>query len=289
MYDTLVKKATFFAICSAIFLILIKIWTWWVTDSLALFASLIDSSMDLFASAINFFLVRYALKPADKEHPFGHGKAESLSSLAQSAFITGSAIFLLLNSIKLLLNPVEIQEPELGIIVSIVSAITTFALISYQRYVISKTQSQAIRADMLHYFSDFLVNIGVIISMGLSLLGFIYADAIFALIIGVYILISAMQIAYEATQNLLDKSLSQEEIDKIKIISLENKMVKGVHDIKTRRSGMMTFVQMHVELDDELKLVDAHQVADEIELKIMEAFSPAEVIVHQDPLSALKK
>lgn len=284
IYQKLVKRATLLAVCSAIFLITIKLWTWWLTGAISLLASLVDSSMDLIASLLNFCLVRYALKPADSDHQFGHGKAESLSSLAQSAFILGSALFLLLNSFKLLFHPVPLNQPILGIIVSLVSAFITFCLVGYQRYVVSKTKSVAIRADMLHYLADLLVNLAVVVALCLSFLGFIYADALFAILIGVYIFYGAIKIGYESTQDLLDKALSEDELNQIKKTIEKENAVNGYHDLKTRRSGRMIFVQFHLELDKQLSLEKAHSITDRLEKEVADLFDFAEVLIHQDPV-----
>lgn len=288
-YSKLVKKATWFAVIFSILLILIKLFTWWITDSISLLASLFDSTMDLLASALNFVLIRYSLKPADEDHRFGHGKAESLAALAQSAFIIGSIVFLLLNSVKLLLNPTPVNHPLLGIIISSISVILTLGLVTYQKYVIKQTNSQAIKADMLHYSSDLLMNSAVIIALILSWCGIIYADAIFALLIGGYILVSAIKITWLAIQDLLDKALPEADNERILDIASAFTQVHGIHDLKTRRSGPMTFVQMHIELDDNMPLLQAHAIADEIEKLISQEFSPAEVIIHQDPLSVVPK
>lgn len=289
MYQKLVKRATSLAVCSAIFLIIIKLWTWWLTGSISLLASLVDSSMDLLASILNFWLVRYALKPADSEHQFGHGKAESLSSLAQSTFILGSALFLLLNSFKLLVNPVPLNQPILGITVSFISALVTFALVSYQRYVVRKTKSVAIRADMLHYIADLLVNLTVILSLFLSFIGFVYADALFAILIGIYIFYGAIKIASESLQDLLDKALNEDELTKICDIINNYPEVNGYHDLKTRRSGQMIFIQLHIELDEQLFLREAHDIADKLESDITQLFECAEVLIHQDPIIKISK
>lgn len=288
-YGRLVKRATYFAVIFALILISIKLFTWWITGSVSLLASLFDSSMDLLASGVNFILIRYSLKPADEDHRFGHGKAESLAALAQSAFIIGSIVFLLLSSIKLLLNPNPVNQPLLGVIISIISVVLTLGLVMFQKHIIKLTNSQAIKADMLHYSSDLLMNCGVIIALLLSWYGVIYADAVFALFIGCYILLSAVKIAWIAIQELLDKALPEADNEKILDIVSSFSEVHGIHDLKTRRSGPTTFIQLHIELDDAMPLVKAHAIADEIEKLISQQFNPAEVIIHQDPLSVVPR
>ncbi|WP_392564908.1 cation diffusion facilitator family transporter [Orbus wheelerorum] len=288
-YEKLVKKATCFAVIFALILIAIKLFAWWMTGSISLLASLFDSSMDLLASGMNFILIRYSLKPADENHRFGHGKAESLAALAQSAFILGSIAFLLLNSVKLLSRPTPIDYPLLGIIISSVSVILTLSLVLYQRHIIKITDSQAIKADMLHYSSDLLMNCAVIIALVLSWCGIIYADAVFALLISCYILFNALKIAFDAIQDLLDKALPDADNEHILAVASSFTGVHGVHDLKTRRSGPMTFVQLHIELDDNMPLLEAHAIADKIEELIAQQYHPAEVIIHQDPISIVVK
>ena len=287
LYEKLVKRATLIAVLISIFLIFIKFITCWITGSISLFASLLDSSIDLLASGLNFFLVRYALKPADDDHTFGHGKAESLAALAQSTFIIGSATILLLSSIKSIVHPSELQAPLLGITVSAISTVITSILVLYQRYVVKLTQSKAIQADMLHYSSDMLMNIAVIIALFLSWYGISFADATFAFLIALYICYNAYKISYNAIQDLLDRALPESDNEKIANIVASYPNVHGFHDLKTRQAGPIKFIQLHIELDDNMPLVKAHAIADSIEKRIAELFSPATVIIHQDPISVV--
>ena len=287
LYEKLVKRATLIAVLTSICLIFIKFITCWITGSISLFASLLDSSIDLLASGLNFFLVRYALKPADDDHTFGHGKAESLAALAQSTFIIGSATILLLSSIKSIVHPSELKAPLLGITVSAISTVITSILVLYQRYVVKITQSKAIQADMLHYSSDMLMNIAVIIALFLSWYGISFADATFAFLIALYICYNAYKISYNAIQDLLDRALPESDNEKIANIVASYPNVHGFHDLKTRQAGPIKFIQLHIELDDNMPLVKAHAIADSIEKRIAELFSPATVIIHQDPISVV--
>ena len=287
LYEKLIKRATLSAVLISVFLIIIKLLTCWFTGSMSLFASLLDSSIDLLASGLNFFLVRYALKPADDDHTFGHGKAESLAALAQSTFIIGSATILLLSSIKSIIHPEAIASPLLGIAVSVISVIVTGVLVLYQKYVIKQTKSKAIEADMLHYSSDMFMNIAVIVALFLSWYGITYADACFAFFIALYIFYNAYKIAYGAIQDLLDKALPESDNQKISQIVSSYSNVHGFHDLKTRQAGPLKFIQLHLELDDDMPLIKAHAVADAIEKHIAQEFAPATVIIHQDPISVV--
>ncbi len=287
LYEKLIKRATLSAVLISVFLIIIKLFTCWFTGSMSLFASLLDSSIDLLASGLNFFLVRYALKPADDDHTFGHGKAESLAALAQSTFIIGSATILLLSSIKSIIHPTSIESPLLGITVSVISVIVTASLVLYQKHVIKETSSKAIKADMLHYYSDMFMNIAVILALFLSWYGITYADACFAFLIALYIFYNACKIAYYAIQDLLDKALPENDNQKISEIVASYANVCGFHDLKTRQAGPVKFIQLHLELDDDMPLIKAHAIADAIEKHISREFAPATVIIHQDPVSVV--
>ena len=288
-YARLVKLAAWAATGTASFLILLKLFAWWHTDSMSLLASLVDSCIDLLASGINLIVIRYALQPADAEHRFGHGKAESLAALTQSAFIFGSAGFLLLGSIERLFRPTDVIEPGVGVIVSLMATVVTLLLISLQKWVVKKTKSQAIAADSLHYQSDFLMNIAIAFALGLTWYGFHQVDAIFAILIGVGILLSAAKMAYDAVQSLLDKQLPLEEQQKIVTIAKSVSGVLDVHNLRTRQAGATKFIQLHIELDDHIALFDAHIITDQVEDLLTVAFSGADIVLHQEPISIGRK
>ena len=288
-YARLVQMAAWAATITATFLLIMKLFTWWYTGSGSLLASLVDSLIDLLASVTNLVVVRYALQPADEEHRFGHGKAESLAALAQSAFIVGSACFLLLNGVERFFKPTELHHPEAGVAISVVATLMTGCLVLFQKWVVRKTGSQAISADSLHYQSDLLMNIAIIIALGLSWYGFSQADAIFAILIGLFILVSAFKMANEAVQSLLDHQLPVEEQEKIMTLASTVAGVQGVHDLRTRQAGATRFIQLHLELDDDMKLVDAHRIADEVEDRLEIAFPNADILIHQDPVSVVGK
>ncbi len=286
-YARLVKVAALSATATATILLILKILSWWHTGSVSLLASLVDSLVDIAASLTNLLVIRYALQPADKDHTFGHGKAESLAALAQSMFICGSALFLFLTGFQHLLKPEPMNDPGAGIWVTAFALVCTLALVTFQRWVVRRTQSQAVRADMLHYQSDVLMNGAILVSLGLSWYGVARADALFALGIGVYILYSALRMGYDAVQSLLDRALSPEERHLIVRIVREHRGVLGVHDLRTRQSGPTRFIQLHLEMDDTLPLVDAHAIADGVEHDLLQHFPAADVIIHQDPTSVV--
>lgn len=288
-YNQYVKRAANFAVIVAATLIIAKAFAWWQTGSMAILAAMTDSLVDLFASLTNMLVLRFALQPADDDHTFGHGKAESLAALAQSAFITGSATFLLLQGIQRLTEPQLVQSSELGIAISLFSIVLTAALVLYQKKVVKLTQSPAIEADSLHYQTDLYMNAAILVAMVLNIYGVIYADALFAIGIALYILFNAAKMCWDAVQSLLDKALPQEEVDQIWAIALQHPRIIGIHDVKTRRAGAIRFIQLHLELDDHLPLVIAHDITDSLEQKILAVFPHSEVIIHQEPTTIVKQ
>lgn len=288
LYSTQVKKAAVFAILTAAFLIIIKSIAWWETGSVSMLASITDSMLDLFASFISMLILRFALMPADHNHSFGHGKAESMASLAQSAFISGSAIFLLLQGIQRFYSPQELNNSLIGIGVTIFSILLTALLVLYQGKVIKHTDSPAIKADRLHYQTDLLMNIAILISLFLSYSGFLWADAIFAVAIAGYILWNAGVMLNNSVQLLLDVALPQEEIRKIEQIILSDPRILGFHDLRTRRSGAVRFIQFHLELEDHLSFIEAHHITEQLEQRLKNAFGILDIAIHHEPTSTVQ-
>lgn len=284
--ETLLPLATYASVATAILLVGLKTWAWLASGSVSLLASLVDSLTDSLASIVNLFAVRLALRPADDNHPFGHGKAESLSALAQSAFIGGSAVFLLLNAVERLLHPQPLQQTTLGIAVMLVSLLLTLALVLFQRWVLRRAQSQAVSADSLHYVTDFASNIVVLVALVLAAWGWQRADAVLALLLGGWIFWSAAKIAIEAVNTLMDKALSPADIARIEAAALAVPGVLGIHDLRTRLSGARHFIQMHIDLDARLNIVEAHDIAVAVAAQVRALFEDAEVMVHQDPVEA---
>ena len=283
----LMKLATYASISVAVVLIIAKLGAWGMSGSVSLLATLIDSTLDALASLINLIAVRHALSPADEEHRFGHGKAEALAGLGQAAFIAGSSGFLLLESSRRILNPEPLQSFTIGIWVMVFSIVLTMALLTFQRHVIAKTNSTAIKADALHYRTDVLVNASVILALWLSIQGWAGFDALFAIGIAFYILWSAWGIVVHAFDHLMDRELPDDDREKITNIAIAHEDVRGLHDLRSRRSGTATFIQLHLELDDDLRLLEAHRISDEVEFSIQKSFPSAEIIIHIDPVSVV--
>ncbi|MGF1742839.1 CDF family cation-efflux transporter FieF [Vibrio profundum] len=286
-YARLVTAAAWTATVVASILLVFKVIAWWMTGSVSLLASLIDSLLDISASVVNLLAIRYSLQPADKEHRFGHGKAESLAALAQAMFVSGSACFLILNGIERLSRPVELHSPQIGVYVSLFAIVVTFALVRFQKYVVQRTGSQAIAADSLHYQSDLYLNVAILCALVLTWMGIQQADAVFAIGLGVYILYSAFKMVMNAIQTLLDRQLPEEELQQIRQCCLSVDDVLGVHQLRTRMSGPTRFIQLHLELEDQIPLIEAHRISDSVEERLLESFPSADIMIHQDPYSVV--
>jgi len=281
---TRVTRAGIAAIAVALALIALKGWAFAATGSVAMLGSLIDSSLDFLASAINLFAIRQALVPPDHEHRYGHGKAEALAGLMQAAFIGGSAVFLALESAQRLLRPEPVAQGWIGIAVMVISIGLTGALVWYQRRVAHQTGSLAVSADSLHYAGDLAMNAAVILALAITATtGAMWADPLFGLAVAALIGWGAVEILRAAGNQLMDREVSDEVREAIRKIACAHPEVRGVHDLRTRASGTRMFAQLHLELDPGMPLMRAHEISDTVEAALVKAYPALEVIIHQDP------
>ena len=278
------RRASYASVSVALVLIAAKFGAWLGTGSVALLSSLIDSLLDAVASLVTLFALRQAMAPADLEHRFGHGKAEPLAVLGQSAFIAGSALWLLAEAARRLILPAPIQNPPTGIAVMAFAIVVTLGLVSFQRHVVKKTGSLAVGADELHYRGDLILNLSVLAALVLeSRLRLPIVDPLFGGAIGIWITYSAVRLARVSLTQLMDRELSDEERGRIRGIAQAHPDVVAAHDLKTRVAGPTAFIQLHIEMDGAMSLLRAHRISDEVEASLREAYPNAEIIIHQDP------
>lgn len=280
----LMRRATYASVVVACTLIAAKFAAWMHTESVALLATLVDSLLDGVASLINMLAVRHALTPADDEHRFGHGKAEALAGLGQGALVAGSALFLFVEAIQHLIEPQLIERSYAGIAVMLFSILMTVGLLMYQRHVVLRTGSLAVSADRLHYVGDVATNATVLLALGLaSLPGFLWVDAVGALIVAAVIVKSAVDIVRGAFDNLMDRELADGDREQVLAVIRSHPEARALHDLRTRQAGNQIFIQFHLELDPDLTLRDAHRISDEIEAELLAVFPGAQILIHQDP------
>ncbi|MGE0735599.1 MAG: cation diffusion facilitator family transporter [Alphaproteobacteria bacterium] len=280
----LMRLASIASVSTAAILIVAKIVAWLLTDSVALLSTLIDSLLDAGASLVTLLAVYHAVQPADAEHRFGHGKAEPLAGLAQAAFIAGSGLLLLFEAVTRFFKPKPISNEWIGIGVMLFAIALTLLLVAFQFYVLRRTRSVAVRADSMHYQGDLLINGSVIVSLAVSMFwSWPYLDPIFAIMITGYLLFSASRVVRDSLDMLMDRELPNAERERIRQIVSLHPEVKALHDLRSRRAGLALFIQLHLEVDGNLTLRQAHEIADAVEADIIRAFPGAEVIIHQDP------
>jgi ferrous-iron efflux pump FieF len=281
---SLVRLASLVSVLAALVLLGVKSWVWILSGSLSVLASMVDSLLDGFASLVNMLAIRYSQKSPDSEHPFGHGKAEFLAGLGQALFIGGSALFIIFQALKRFVQPQPLAATWFSIAVMLFAVLVTAGLVVFQRHVVARTGSLAIKADSLHYASDLFSNLGTVLALALASLGWPGLDAVIAILIALVVLFNAWRIGYDSAQFLLDCHLPPEVEARISRIALAHDGVEGVHDIKTRRSGQTQLIQLHLEMKGTMPLLESHRVAKEVEAEIHAAVPGADVIIHQDPV-----
>jgi ferrous-iron efflux pump FieF len=282
--STLTARAAMASIAMAVTLIALKTWAAYETDSTAVLGSLADSGLDLVASLVVLLGVRIAAQPADYEHRFGHGKAEALASLVQVILITISAIFIGFRAVERLLSGARTADAELGIGVSLVAMALTVALITYQRHVVKRTGSLAIGTDRLHYSSDLMLNGSVIVALALDqYAGLTGADAVFGLLIALWLMWGAWRASSEALNQLMDREWPDELRERFLATAKEYPELAGLHDLRTRSSGTHNFAQFHVWVPADWTVQEAHDRLDAVEEELQQRFPGTEILIHVDP------
>jgi ferrous-iron efflux pump FieF len=283
-HGSLTARAALASVAMALFLVALKTYAAIETGSVALLGSLADTGFDLLASLLTLFSVRYAAMPADDDHRFGHGKAEALSALVQVVLVIVSALFIGWRAFERLGNGAPTQHPEMGIGVSLIAIAATLGLLAYQRHVIKKTGSVAIHGDHLHYQGDLLLNIAVIIAIALdTVMGVRGADPMFGIAIAIWLLWGAWRAASLALDQLLDREWPLEKRERFLAVAMRHPELKGIHDMRTRSSGVHDFCQFHAWVDPNMTVLEAHRVMDEVEEQLMAEFPGVEVLIHPDP------
>lgn len=286
----LTTRAALASSAMALFLLGLKTWGAAATGSVAMLGSLADTALDLIASLVTLYGVRLAAQPADREHRFGHGKAEALTALAQIALVIVSALAIGWRAIERLTSGETTANAEYGIGISLVAIAATVALLAYQRHVIAQTGSVAIHADHVHYQSDVLLNVAVIAALGLDAwAGINWADPVFGIGIAAALLWGAWRAASGAIDQLMDREWPEEKRRRFLEVAARHPLGRGVHDLRTRSSGTQEFAQFHIWVPPAMTVAAAHDVMDEIEHLLAPAFPGTEILIHLDPEGQVDK
>ena len=282
--EKLLRRITQASVFVALTLVSIKLAAWLFSDSVAILSSLSDSLSDFLISAMNFFAIRYALKPADDDHRFGHGKAEDLAALAQGIFITALSIFVIIEAIEHIINPKVIKYSTLSIIVMCISLALTVTLVAFQKYVHKKTGSNLVHADSIHYMGDILSNIAIIAGLAIaSMYSIKYLDPILGILVAFYLIHGAWKVGKSAFDNLMDREIEDEKVEKIREIITSHTDVTKLTSLRTRYSGTTPVIQFDFTMNGNATLTKAHDVAHEIEMCIHGEFPDALIFIHQEP------
>ena len=287
---TLASRAAIASIAMALFLLGLKAYAALATGSVAMLGSLADTALDVLASLITLYGVRMAAQPADREHRFGHGKAEALAALAQVVIIALSACAILWRAVERLTAGHVTARAEYGIGVSVIAIVATLALLAYQRHVIAQTGSVAIRTDHVHYQSDVLLNLAVIAALALDQYGGItWADPLFGIGIALVLLLGAWRAAGQAVDQLMDKEWPEAKRAEFLAFAATLPSLAGLHDLRTRTSGVHDFVQFHVWMDPAMTVATAHDVMESAEDALIAHFPGTEFLIHIDPEGQVDK
>jgi ferrous-iron efflux pump FieF len=277
-------RAALASVTLALVLLVAKAWAAYRTGSTAMLGSLADTALDVIASLTTLLGVRIAAMPADLDHRFGHGKAEALVALAQVVLISLSAIGIGWRAVDRLINGAQTQAMGDGIAVSLLAILFTFGLLWYQRQVIARTGSVAIRTDNIHYTSDLLLNLTVAVALVLEqALHIRGADAVFGIGIALWLLWGAWRASGEAVNQLMDREWPEDERQEFLDAAGRYPELNGLHDLRTRKSGTLRFVQFHVWVPAHWTVQEAHDRLDCVEEELQERFPGTEILIHVDP------
>jgi cation diffusion facilitator family transporter len=278
------RNVALLSVATATVLIIVKAIAWQASDSVAILASLSDSALDLVASLVTLFAVRYAAAPPDAEHRFGHGKAEAFSSLVQGGLVFASGALIGREAFHAFLNPRPVEHGLAGVIVMIISIVLTLGLITAQTRVLKASGSIAIAGDRAHYAADLGSNAVALIGVGAaSWLGLSWLDAAAGLIVALWLIWGAIGVFREASGQLMDTELPEEDRAKILALVTADPRILGIHQLRTRASGPYVHMQMHADLAADISLAEAHTIMVEAENRLLEAFPAADILIHPDP------
>ncbi|WBQ12424.1 cation diffusion facilitator family transporter [Hyphomonadaceae bacterium BL14] len=271
------------SVLTAASLIALKAVAFILSGSVAMLASLADSALDLAASLITFFALRYAASPADCEHRFGHGKAEALAGLFQAVLVAFSAALLLREAWLRFLDPQPVSAGTIALGVMVISTVATVLLVRAQARAVARTGSIAVAGDRAHYLSDLGANLAVMAAIGLAVAGFEAADPLIAAGVAVWLVWTALTIGFKAIENLMDRELPERDRAQILALAKADPRVQGVTQLRSRASGPFVHVQMHMTLDPALSLAEAHAILTDAENRIAAQWPAADVIIHPEP------
>lgn len=283
------QRAAAFSLAFNILSTLVKLVAASLTGSVGLLSEAIHSATDVFSSGIALASVRAAAVPPDEEHPFGHGKIESLAGFGESVMLFGIVVYVVIEAVTRFFQPHPVQSLDFGLFVMAGSAIGAAIVGLYAHRVAKATRSLALLSNSQHLFVDFITSLGVLIGLTVvKLTGWTWADPVIAIVFAGWMGLGAWRLSHLAFHELIDVRLPEGEVSRIRAILADESTVLGYHRLRTRRSGNVRYVDMHIVVPREWDVVQAHDVADALEKKIARELAPANVVIHVDPFNPAK-
>lgn len=278
--------ASILSVVAACILVVLKVFTLNVSGSQSILASLADSGLDLVASLVTFFAVRFARTPPDKEHPFGHGKAEAFSALFQAGLVFASGALVLQSCVRNLLHPQPVLHAGLALGVLALSIVVAMGLVAFQNAALRRSPSVAIAADRMHYLTDLVTNGIAMVGVVGAMLGYVLLDAIAGFAMALYFIWGAIKVLREAADHLMDHALGDGDVARIRALVMADPLITGVHGLRTRLAGPYILLQMHIDLDPAMTLDAAHRIIIAAETRLLRVYPNADILIHADPRGA---
>ncbi len=279
-------RAARLSVASNLALVLLKLGAGLATGSVSVLSEAIHSTVDLVASAIAFLAVRASDAPADAEHPYGHGKAENLSAVAEAVLILGAAAFILYQAAERALREAPVERLGLAMGVMLFSAGVNYFVSRHLLRIARLTDSVALAADAWHLRVDLYTSIAVLLGLvAVRLTGLSIIDPVIGVMVALLIVRTAVQLTREAGGPLMDRLLPAEEIARLQDILNADERVVGYHKVRARKSGSHRHIDLHLLVDEEMSLREAHQLAEEVEDRIRAEFGHAgvHIVTHVEP------
>ncbi|MDR3687850.1 MAG: cation diffusion facilitator family transporter [Fimbriimonas sp.] len=287
--DRMKRRASMLSLVTNVSLTFIKVLAAVITGSVSLMSESIHSGGDVIASLVAFYSVRAAAVPPDEEHPYGHGKIESLTSFGESILLLMMVGFIFKEAIDRLAHASPIRSLGLGLWIMCLSAAASLSVGAVIRHVALRTGSPALKANGRHVMIDFWTSTGVVTALLVTqFTGWQTADAWFAMALGLWIAGSSIAMARESVEQLIDRRVSDDDIERIRDVLGGISGMISFHRLRTRHSGNVHYIEVHIVVPNDWTVVQGHEMADRVEGALEAALAPAQAVVHIDPYDAEK-
>ncbi len=285
--NDLMRMTGTISVIVAVSFIIIKGVAFFLTESVAVLSGLFDSIQDLLTSGIGLMAIRRATEPPDKNHRFGHGKAQAVGAMIQSFVIFAAALILLKESVYRLFYPQPVTDIECGIMLMTVTLVVTILLVGLQKYTVNRTNALSVRADLAHYGGDILMNIGIILALiGGKQYGWYWIDGTFGILVAGYLFSNVYFIVRDSCGMLMDEEMPRPFRRDVRQTVMSFKEVRKMADLRTRLSGSCVFIQLCIRLDSAYSLKKVHEITEMIEKEIKKKYPEAQVLIHVEPFGS---